>query len=419
MKIKEIKIGLNLTWQTLDGILKHTSIIKKKKDKKWNLKRFVKDFSNYEFIAGYDYYDESSEPKYEFPLTLEGQVVAIADEIAQREHDIDDSLRDGEFDSNELYKIIIDRIDDVKRNIDSNWEGYDLFKNFEDEINNLYSLKNQLSMKDFFSILISYFIIDVTKTSLKNIYEYTHDNGLKKFIIFENEKKLIIKNFIEFSEVGEKFNDSIKNFIEKRIINSFNVSRFDGKGKYVLRQLFKAYYENPRQMPKQQLKLLKKNVSIILKEYPTLKEEFKDIPISYEELIKMVETDDYFELYDIEEVLDILKLNFHIDYSKKESYSNAMNEILEVYEEEVTKLITYQFDINDLAIHIFNKISLRVNKIEKEDIINNYEKDYANILLNFKGLIELHYVYLSIICDYIAQMTDDYALKEYRNLYLI
>ena len=30
--------GLNLTWQTLDGILKHTSIIKEKKDKLGNPK---------------------------------------------------------------------------------------------------------------------------------------------------------------------------------------------------------------------------------------------------------------------------------------------------------------------------------------------------------------------------------------------
>lgn len=102
--------GLNLTWQTLDGILKHTSIKKPNQGKQWDLKRFVKDFSNYEYLGGYDYFDENSNPNYDFPLTLEGQVVAIADEIAQREHDIDDSLRDKEFDFEKLFKFLKKRL---------------------------------------------------------------------------------------------------------------------------------------------------------------------------------------------------------------------------------------------------------------------------------------------------------------------
>ena len=38
----------------------------------------------------------------EHSLTLEGQVVNIADEIAQRQHDLDDGLRDVALRMNEL-----------------------------------------------------------------------------------------------------------------------------------------------------------------------------------------------------------------------------------------------------------------------------------------------------------------------------
>lgn len=40
------------------------------------------------------------------------------------------------------------------------------------------------------------------------------------------------------------------------------------------------------------------------------------------------------------------------------------------------------------------------------------------IFYYFQGWNELHYLYLSTICDYISQMTDDYAIKEYHELYL-
>ncbi len=412
--------GLNLTWQTLDGILKHTSIIKKKKDKKWNLKRFVKDFSNYEFIAGYDYYDESSEPKYEFPLTLEGQVVAIADEIAQREHDIDDSLRDKELDFNNLFKNIEDIINKILSDFVQTDDGYDLFNSFEKEVSNLKDSGDALKWNEFFSILISYFIIDVTENTMKNISKKSKTDTIDEIILIDDyNRKFITEELVGFSQVGKKFNDFIKEFIEKRIINSFNVNRFDGKGKYILRQLFKAYYENPRQMPKQQLKLLKKNVAEILKEYPTLKEEFEDIPISYDELLKMVETDDYFELYDIKELLDILKLDFDVDYFKKGSYPNAMNDIVDIFKEDIKQLYKYNFDIDNIGQYTINKLFFTVNGIKNEEIINQNNKDSADILLTIKGSSELHYAYLSVVCDYIAQMTDDYALKEYNELYSI
>jgi dGTPase len=100
-KYKDEK-GLNLTWQVIDGILKHTKI--EKEDKTWTLNRFIQD--NSQIKAFYKYHN---------PVTLEGQIVAIADEITQRQHDLDDGLRDTDLklDENTIINYIQSTIADI------------------------------------------------------------------------------------------------------------------------------------------------------------------------------------------------------------------------------------------------------------------------------------------------------------------
>jgi dGTPase len=81
--------GMNLMFETRDGILKHTG---------------------YSGIVNIDYYDTDLSISTEYPVTLEGQIVGIADEIAQRIHDTGDGLRTKKFSINDLLKekIIMD-----------------------------------------------------------------------------------------------------------------------------------------------------------------------------------------------------------------------------------------------------------------------------------------------------------------------
>ncbi|MGP8324091.1 MAG: deoxyguanosinetriphosphate triphosphohydrolase family protein [Methanosarcinaceae archaeon] len=83
----EMHDGLNLSWQVLEGILKHTKVKRRSsrdnKAKSWDIGLFISNPSLKDRL--YLTYNHS--------VTLEGQIVAIADEIAQRQHDIDDDLR--------------------------------------------------------------------------------------------------------------------------------------------------------------------------------------------------------------------------------------------------------------------------------------------------------------------------------------
>ena len=85
-------IGLNLCWETLDGIIKHNGIIDKPR-------QFLKILDS----------------KFQFDLnsntSLEGQVAAIADDIAYLTHDFDDGLNSGILNINQIKNLpIIDMI---------------------------------------------------------------------------------------------------------------------------------------------------------------------------------------------------------------------------------------------------------------------------------------------------------------------
>lgn len=86
------------------------------------------------------------------------------------------------------------------------------------------------------------------------------------------------------------------------------------------------------------------------------------------------------------------------------------NKILYFYTDE------YKNDLEAKIICIMFEI---INEMDKEDIIEELNKINLNKCIFIKSLLEYHYEYLSLICDHIAGMTDNYANIEYKNLYLI
>lgn len=369
--------GLNLSWQILDGVLKHTSI--SKKDKKWDFNRFIGS-EKYNSFINYDF-----EIKYGFPFTLEGQVVAIADEIAQREHDLDDSLRDElllKLTHKGLFESLLAIFSSVEKLSLENDDGYDLFIKLKENIITLCkSSKNYgVKWKKATSMIISYFIRDVTENSMILLKQYDKKDLVRyDFLTDEFEDKeefsrlLIIKNVISFSKVAALLSNKINLFIKNRTINSFKVSRFDGKAEYIIRQLFKTYYQDPNQMHKNQLRVLENQIYKVVNNY---KETINLLDIDFNS-IKFDSVDiDYAIDYDnLNKLISLLKLDNNFDQYMKNKFDIGVKDLLEIG---------------------FNEKS---NK--------------------FNCIYELHYCYLSVICDYISQMTDSYAFDEYEELYLV
>ncbi|MDI3486084.1 MAG: dGTPase [Methanolobus sp.] len=380
--------GLNLSWQVLEGILKHTKI-KRHKDCEehencWDIKRFV---SNQSLI-------ERLYMKYEFSVTLEGQIVAIADEIAQRQHDIDDGLRNKElgFQLSKLYEEIDNIIDSIilktSQHADVNKEHLD------DLIELLTRLKyNLLESKENTNLLktdylvrniIEYFILDVYANSRVNIFT-------NQKLIQDGERNILQANVVDFSPLGKQLNKELEKVVKYRILNSYEVNKFDGKSRFIIRQLFKAFYTNPLQMPSYALDRLAKELKQNCK--------IKTVVLTIENESISLDSIDFNKLSrsEVKILISSLKLenlNGYLEAPPK------LKSILRTPENE--------HGINEE----FYRVLKPINSLESDKIDTDIEK-----LL--KCLVENHYAYLSTICDYIAGMSDNYAKNEYKKLYLV
>jgi len=104
--------GLNLSWETLEGILKHNGPIKNYNNKS-PIGFFIKDF-----ISNYDLEISTF-------ASLEAQISSLSDDIAYNNHDIDDGFRAKKFKIKDLCEIPL--IDVIYQDIIKEYTGLDDF----------------------------------------------------------------------------------------------------------------------------------------------------------------------------------------------------------------------------------------------------------------------------------------------------
>ena len=194
--------GLNLTIETLDGLIKHNGP--------------VKNLSLYRKILKRDFFNNKISFQ-TFP-SMEAQVAAISDDIAYNNHDLEDGLRAGLFTIQKFGSIpFISKL--VNKHVKN-------MKNFRREI-----IINQI-VRD----LINLMVVDVIKTSNKNLKKSNPQtiNDIYKqdrlIVDFSNKMKMIdrqIKDFLRFNMYSHK----------KVIINT-------NRGKKIIEDLFKYLLNN-------------------------------------------------------------------------------------------------------------------------------------------------------------------------------
>lgn len=361
-KYETIK-GLNLTWQVKEGILKHTKIKRKENDTPdWDLFRFIENEEELSDLMDYP-----------FSCTLEGQVVAVADEIAQREHDLDDGLRDKELKKivyEDLVNVIISFIDKTRNS--SICPDSQLLHYLSDLKNKLNSRKSKdpdekklICRRDaLMRDIIEYFILDVTLNSFENIL-----NDKKKSLIYSHNKKYVRDVLVDFSDVGDQISDKIEYYILSRVICSKTVELFDDHAECIIKELFKVYYSDPLKLTDyarfRLSQRLKKNYNDIYNL------EFKNsVPIN-----EFKPTSSMFR-----KIIEVIKLDNLDDLKLKDDW--------------------------DLNFCDLDQIFLEINNKPINELANDKEKF-------IKCLLENHYAYLSSICDFISAMADNYAKRRY------
>ncbi|MBC8181243.1 dNTP triphosphohydrolase [candidate division KSB1 bacterium] len=196
--------GLNLTSYVREGILKHTRLLRNK-------------YSYPEFLYEGLFFDK------DHATTLEGQVVAVCDEIAQRTHDLEDGIRASLVKIEQVRKLKIAHIIEEKLAIKA------LIKN------DRYYYRNRLIHG-----IINLLVDDVITTSLKNLERFYLQ---KKGLTFFDEE------IVQFSENIHPLQKELNKFIYEEIIYKCTGNDYKKTNKNMLREIFKGFIKSPLRLP--------------------------------------------------------------------------------------------------------------------------------------------------------------------------
>jgi len=187
--------GLNLTWEVREGIIKHTTEY---------------DTAN---AADYDPNKRAS---------LEGQLVNAADEIAYTTHDLDDGLRSELIERGDLHDIGL-------------W--HEALRTLGLERADFTDLARHRAIRFLINLEVTD-VIDRVVAELKRL-RITSPQGVRD----------APQNLVGFSTGMQAKNQQLKGFLLDRLYRHHRVMRMQVKAQRLVRQLFEAYLEEPRQLP--------------------------------------------------------------------------------------------------------------------------------------------------------------------------
>jgi len=219
--------GLNLSWETLEGILKHNGPIKS-----YKLKSPIGFFIS-------DYIKDHDLEVSTFP-SLEAQIASLSDDIAYNNHDIDDGYRAGKFEIKDLCEIPI---------IES------IYKKIIDEYSNINEF---MIIQELVRRLIGFMVNDLVIQTKKNLKDL-------------NPKDVTdIRKHIEpaacFSLEMQKQDMQLKKFLRKKVYTHKSMEKDRDKSKKIIKELFEQLLNNIELLPRD-LQELCKNESKSSKAY--------------------------------------------------------------------------------------------------------------------------------------------------------
>jgi dGTPase len=196
--------GLNLSYETLDGLIKHNGPI-------INLIKYNK-------ILGENFF------KKKINLTanssLEAQIASISDDIAYNNHDLEDGLKANLFKLNDLKNIPI------------------LNKIISKHNKKLKKYSIDLVVRQIVRETINTMVTDVIKNTKKNLQLYKIKNLQD---VYKTKNKIV-----SFSDKMKNFDLKIKNFLKEKMYFHDSVNTKTDYGKRIIKNLFFKIKKNPK-----------------------------------------------------------------------------------------------------------------------------------------------------------------------------
>ena len=196
--------GLNLSFETLDGLIKHNGPVKDKK--KFNM------------ILGENFF--KNKINFSSNSSLEAQIASISDDIAYNSHDLEDGLKANLFKLDDLLNIpILNKI--IKKHIKK------IKKNSID-------LVIRQIIREIINEMVSDVIISIKKNIRINQIRSLND-------IYKSDKIIVC-----FSDQMKKFDMSIKKFLKQKMYFHSKVNLKTNYGKNIITKLFTKIKRNPK-----------------------------------------------------------------------------------------------------------------------------------------------------------------------------
>ena len=196
--------GLNLTYETIDGLVKHNGPIRDTSE----IKKFLGD----KFLKG--------KIKFNLNSSLEAQIAAISDDIAYNSHDLEDGLRANLYKIEDLQKIPV----------------------LSDIINNH---KKYIKQKGI-DLVIRQIVREIINAMVKDIILNTEKNIKHRKIKSISDVLKCDEKIVYFSDAMNLFDLNIKSFLKEKMYFSKDVYKNTNKGKKIIKFLFDKIRKKPK-----------------------------------------------------------------------------------------------------------------------------------------------------------------------------
>jgi len=215
--------GLNLTWETLEGVAKHNGPLIKRTPASSILNKLLNRPQETKLSRAITEYTAKHNLELETYASAEAQVASLSDDIAYNNHDIDDGLRAGLFTIEQLDSIA--GVGDIFREVRARYPGIDEPRLIHESIRRL----------------INRMVTDLITQTRQNIA----NDHIEKV----DDIRKLGKPLVAFSPEMQENNQKLKTFLMENMYRHYKVNRMATKARRVVKELFGFFLAEPGCLP--------------------------------------------------------------------------------------------------------------------------------------------------------------------------
>jgi dGTPase len=163
------------------------------------------------------------------PCHFEGQLVNLADDVAQQIHDLDDGLRNGDVELRDVERLTAAK--EIVKRLGARYEEA------EDDY-----LRRAMIVRGLTHLMVT----STVRESGERLQRWCESRKVASHADFLRERDAIENDTIALTEKGRDLYNETRAFVYRRIIVGADASLCDDRARRFVKELFRAYHDNPR-----------------------------------------------------------------------------------------------------------------------------------------------------------------------------